>query len=71
MDGRILSAPFVVDAIGGPEALGAALGFPNGPEDQFAEDDVAELTYDELTSLDIEAVHEPTPPEVAEPAGDQ
>ena len=71
VDGRILSAPFVVDAIGGPEALGAALRFPNGPEDQFAEDDVAELTYDELTSLDIEAVHEPTPPEVAEPAGDQ
>ena len=45
--------------------------FPNGPEDQFAEDDVAELTYDELTSLDIEAVHEPTPPEVAEPVDDQ
>ncbi len=69
--GRILSAPFVVDVIGGPEALGAALRFPNGPADQFAEDQVAELEYDERTSLDIEAVHEPTPPGVAEPQVDE
>jgi len=69
--GQVLSAPFVVDVIGGPQDLGAALVFPNGPQDQFAEDGVAELTYDELTSLDIEAVHEPTPPEVAEPQGDE
>ena len=68
--GRILKAPYTVDAIGGAEALGAVLRFPNGPADQFAEDDVAELTYDELTGLDIEAVHEPTPPEVAEPQSD-
>lgn len=71
VDGRILSAPYVVDVIGGPEALGAALRFPNGPQEQFAEDGVAELTYDELTALDIEAVHEPDPPVVAEAAEDQ
>jgi uncharacterized protein YlxW (UPF0749 family) len=64
--GEVLTAPFVVDVIGPPEALGAALRFPDGAEDQFAEDGTAELTYDELTSLDIESVHEPTPPEVAE-----
>jgi uncharacterized protein YlxW (UPF0749 family) len=69
--GKTLSPPFVVDVIGGPEVLGAALRFPNGPEDQFAEDDVAALTYDELTSLDIEAVYEPTPPDFAEPVDDQ
>lgn len=69
--GEVLSAPFVVDVIGEPEALGSALEFPNGPADQFAEDDVAELTYDELTSLDIESVHELTPPEVAEPQSDR
>ena len=69
--GTIQSAPFVVDVIGGPEALGAALRFPNGPADQFAKDDAAELEYDELTSLDIEAVHEPTPAEVAEPQVDE
>ena len=38
---------------------------------EHAMKDHSELTYDELTSLDIEAVHEPTPPEVAEPVGDQ
>jgi uncharacterized protein YlxW (UPF0749 family) len=69
--GRVLKAPFVVDVIGGPEALGAALRFPDGPADQFAKDDAAELTYDELTALDIESVHEPVPPEVAEPQGDE
>lgn len=68
VDGRRLTAPYVVDVIGGPEALGAALRFPNGPQEQFAEDDAAELTYDELTALDIEAVHEPVEPDVAEPA---
>jgi uncharacterized protein YlxW (UPF0749 family) len=68
--GKILSAPFVVDVIGGPEALGEALRFPNGPADQFAEDDVAELTYDELKALDIEAVHQADPPDVAEPQSD-
>ena len=57
--------------IGSPEALGAALRFPDGPEDQFAEDDIAELTFDELTSLDIESVHQATPPEVAEPPSDE
>jgi uncharacterized protein YlxW (UPF0749 family) len=69
--GQVLKAPFVVDAIGSPEALSAALRFPEGPADQFAEDEIAELTYDELTSLDIESVHEPTPPEVAEPQADE
>ena len=71
VDGRILAAPYVVDAIGGPEALAAALRFPNGPQEQFAEDDIADLTFDELTALDIEAVHEPVPPSVAEAQPDQ
>jgi uncharacterized protein YlxW (UPF0749 family) len=64
--GRVLSAPYVVDVIGGPEQLAAALRFPNGPQEQFAEDAAAELTYDELTRLDIEAVHEPDEPDVAQ-----
>ena len=69
--GQVLKPPFVVDVIGSPEALGAALLFPDGPADQFAEDGIAELTYDELTSLDIESVHEPTPPVVAESPSDE
>jgi uncharacterized protein YlxW (UPF0749 family) len=70
VDEELLSAPYVVDVIGGPEALGAALRFPNGPQDQFAEEDAADLSYDELSSLDVEAVHEPEEPEVAQPAGE-
>jgi uncharacterized protein YlxW (UPF0749 family) len=69
--GQVQKAPFIVDVIGSPEALGAALLFPDGPADQFAKDDIAELTYDELTSLDIESVHQAGPPEVAEPQTDE
>lgn len=69
--GKVLSPPYTVDVIGGPEALGAALRFPNGPQEQFAEDDAAELTYDELTSLDIEAVHVSVAPDVAEPESEE
>jgi uncharacterized protein YlxW (UPF0749 family) len=58
VDGQLLSAPFVVDAIGDPTALAGALQFPGGAEDQFARDDVAELTFQELKALDIEAVRE-------------
>ena len=71
VDGKILIAPFTVDVIGGPEALGSALRFPNGPQEQFAENDAAELTYDELTALDIEAVAEPVAPTIAEAQDDQ
>ena len=36
VDGRLLEAPFTVDVIGNPDALVAALRFPDGPQDQFA-----------------------------------
>ncbi len=39
VDDRLLEAPFTVDVIGPPDALVDALGFPDGPQDQFAEDD--------------------------------
>jgi uncharacterized protein YlxW (UPF0749 family) len=66
VDGRLLSAPYEVDVIGEPRALSAALRFPDGPEDQFARDDVAELTFKELQSLDIEAVRDLTEAQYAE-----
>ena len=66
VDGRLLSAPYVVDVIGDPAALGAALQFPDGPEDQFARDGIAELTFEELKALDIEAVRELTEAQYAE-----
>ena len=39
VDGRLLEAPFTVDVIGPPDSLVDALRFPDGPQDQFAEDD--------------------------------
>ena len=64
--GRLVSAPYVVDVIGEPTALGQALGFPDGPEDQFERDGVAELTFEELEALQIEAVRELTEAQYAE-----
>jgi uncharacterized protein YlxW (UPF0749 family) len=66
VDGRLLSAPYVIDVIGEPKALAAALRFPDGPEDQFARDGVAELTFEELKALDIEAVRDLTEAQYAE-----
>ncbi len=51
VDGRLLEAPFTVDVIGPPDALVAALRFPDGPQDQFAEDDGAELTFEDVSSV--------------------
>ena len=66
VDGRLLEAPFTVDVIGPPEALVDALRFPDGPQDQFAEDDGAELTFEEVSSVDVETVRDPVEADVAE-----
>jgi uncharacterized protein YlxW (UPF0749 family) len=66
VDGHLLSAPYVVDVIGDPDALGAALRFPDGPQDQFSQDGLAELTFDEVERVDIEAVRELPEAEFAE-----
>jgi uncharacterized protein YlxW (UPF0749 family) len=66
VDGRTLEAPFTVDVIGPPDNLVDALRFPDGPQDQFAEDDNAELTFEQVTSVDVETVREPAEADVAE-----
>jgi len=53
--------------IGPPDALVAALRFPDGPQDQFAEDDGAELTFEERSVVDIETTREPVEADVARP----
>jgi uncharacterized protein YlxW (UPF0749 family) len=53
VDGVLLEPPYVVDVIGGPDALIGTLRFPDGPQDQFA-DDGAELTFDEVDTVRIE-----------------
>jgi uncharacterized protein YlxW (UPF0749 family) len=66
VDGRLLKAPFTVDVIGPPDALVAALRFPDGPQDQFAEDEAAELTFEEVTSVDVETTRDPVEADVAQ-----
>jgi uncharacterized protein YlxW (UPF0749 family) len=55
VDNRLLEAPFTIDVIGNPDALGSALRFPDGPQDAF-EDDGAELTFTEVTEVRVETV---------------
>jgi uncharacterized protein YlxW (UPF0749 family) len=67
VDGRTLEPPFTVDVIGQPDNLVDALRFPDGPQDQFAEDDDAELTFEQVTSVDVETVRDPVEADVAQP----
>lgn len=57
IDGQVVSAPYVIDAIGEPSTLDGAFDFALGPKAQL-EDDGAETDVEELSSLDIEAVRE-------------
>ncbi len=66
VDGRLLEPPYTIDVIGPPDSLVDALGFPDGPQDQFAEDDGAELTFQEVSSVDVETVRDPVEADVAE-----
>jgi uncharacterized protein YlxW (UPF0749 family) len=66
VDGQLLQAPYTVDVIGPPDALVAALRFPDGPQDQFAEDDGAKLTFEDVSSVDVETVRDPVEADVAE-----
>ena len=66
VDGRLLEAPYTVDVIGPPDALVAALRFPDGPQDQFADEDGAELTFKDVSSVDVETVRNPADADVAQ-----
>ncbi len=69
--GTLLRAPYVIDVIGSPPALVAALRFPNGPQDQFQKDNIAELTYTELNAVDITTVAETSQPGFAQSGAEQ
>lgn len=66
VDGTFIEPPYVIDVIGEPTTLAAALAFPLGPKYQ-AEQDGAQIEVDELPSLDIESVVDPIRAEFAEP----
>jgi uncharacterized protein YlxW (UPF0749 family) len=66
VDGRLLEPPYAVDVIGPPDNLVAALRFPEGPQDQFQEEDAAELTFEERGAVDVATTREPAEADVAE-----
>ena len=66
VDGTLVEPPYVIDVIGVPDTLSAAVEFGLGPRQQL-EDDGAEIEVEELASLDIESVREPVEPEFAQP----
>jgi uncharacterized protein YlxW (UPF0749 family) len=65
VDGQLLEPPYTIDVIGPPDALVAALRFPEGPQDEFAQDG-AQLTFQEQSSVDVETTREASPADVAE-----
>ena len=66
VDGTFIEPPYVIDVIGEPTTLAAALAFALGPKYQ-AEQDGGQIEVDELPSLDIESVVDPTRADFAEP----
>ena len=66
IDGRTVSSPFVLDAIGDPHTLDGALNLVDGPVAQF-KDAGATVKIEELDSLDVTSVREPSAPHYAQP----
>lgn len=66
VDGERLEAPYVIDAIGEPGVLHAAIDFTLGPRKQL-EDDGARIEVRELKAVDIEAVARRDQPRYALP----
>jgi uncharacterized protein YlxW (UPF0749 family) len=67
IDGTLVSSPYVFDAIGDPETLKGALELVDGPIAQFKSQADADVSVETLDSLDINAVHQPTTPQYAQP----
>jgi uncharacterized protein YlxW (UPF0749 family) len=64
--GTFIEPPYVIDVIGEPNTLAKALEFGLGPK-YDVEQDGGEMAVDELPSLDIESVVDPTRADFAEP----
>ncbi|WP_323793896.1 DUF881 domain-containing protein, partial [Nocardioides sp.] len=67
IDGTLVEAPYVIDAIGVANALASAIRFPLGPLKQLEGDGPRVVEVLELASLDIDAVRRLVQPEFATP----
>ena len=67
IDGTLVTSPYVFDAIGDPHTLRGALELVDGPIAQYKSDADAKVELEELDSLDITAIRQPTTPQYAQP----
>lgn len=67
IDGTLVSSPYVIDAIGDPHTLAGALELVDGPVAQFENDADAHVDLEQLDSLDITSVRQPSNPQYAQP----
>jgi uncharacterized protein YlxW (UPF0749 family) len=68
VDGHVLKAPFVIDAIGDPDGLTTALNFPGGFVDDLALDD-AHVSIKRSQHIVVSTVRSVTKPRYAQPSG--
>lgn len=68
VDGRVLHAPYTIDAIGNPGTLSRALSFPGGFEDGV-EYDGGRVSVRRLPSVQITVTRPPASPDYAHAAG--
>jgi uncharacterized protein YlxW (UPF0749 family) len=69
VDGTLVTSPYVIEVIGDPALLRAAMVFPLGPVDQL-EDDGAIVEMEEDTALKIESVHTASGAGLAQPSAE-
>lgn len=72
VDGRAISPPYTLDAIGDKETLAGALSFRGGFIDEVEDPTVgASVTVRQLNRVEVSTVVEPARPQYAEPAAGQ
>lgn len=66
LDGQLLEPPYVLEVIGDPYILRTALTFSTGPQETLETFDLATVTIEDLDTVEITSVRDPSPPEYAE-----
>lgn len=68
VDGRLLKAPFVIDAIGDPQSLQTALNFTGGFVDDISLDE-GKVTIKQSQDIEVTTLRNQVKPQFAEPVG--
>ena len=67
VDGRVLKAPFTIDAIGDPESVTCALRFPGGFVDDMALDE-GKVSIKQSQEINVTVLRKAVKPQYAEPS---